>query len=97
MTSGTGNLSAEAKALLDVLAARLEAAAQPGAPAHGERCTGCPICAAITYLKEHRELSGQLASGALLIVGALRQYLDHAPTGTSPSPTREPVQHIDIT
>ena len=97
------NLASEARALLDVLSLRLEQAAQPSAPAgphDSTRCTGCPICATLTYLKEHRELSTQRAQGTLLIVTALRQYLDNsAPDGDNGGP-RTPasttVQHIDI-
>ena len=76
--------------LLDVLADKLQTASAtagetPGATAagppaaeHPARCTGCPICATLTYLADHRELSAQLAQGALLIVGAVRQYLDQS-------------------
>ena len=113
------SLGVEARELLDVLAAKLGSASAPAdkAPAdsdattpaaeHPARCTGCPICAALTYLGDHRELSAQLAQGALLIVGAVRQYLDHpsmspaAPTASSaasPSdPSQASVQRIDIT
>ena len=97
------SLGVEARALLDVLAAKLETAARPADPtgshprsapepepppatAHPPRCTGCPVCVAISYLADHRELSAQLAQGALLIVGAVRQYLDHSPV-TSPAPS----------
>jgi hypothetical protein len=95
------NLGAEARALLDVLSHRLEQAAQPASAAElhdGTRCTSCPICAALAYLKEHRELSTQLAQGALLIVTALRQYLDNSATGTGPAskPASTAVQHIVI-
>lgn len=101
---GHENLGAEARALLDVLSSKLEQAAEPtpvsgtAEPHDSIRCTGCPICAALTYLKEHRELSTQLAAGALLIVTALRQYLDHSGSAGSPSPQPPAtVQHIDIT
>jgi hypothetical protein len=93
-------LGAEARALLDVLSEKLEQAAQPTGETHDPtRCTSCPICAAMTYLKEHRELSTQLAQGALLVVSALRQYLDHPTGGGAPTgrPASNTVQHIDIT
>lgn len=97
------SLGVEARALLDVLAEKLESAAarEPGAGTDPEghppgfRCTGCPLCAAVTYLKDHQELSAQLAQGALLIVGAVRQYLEKPPT--SPDPSQASVQRIDIT
>lgn len=109
------SLAIEARALLDVLAAKLEAASRdaPAAEApvdapgddHPARCTGCPLCATLTYLHDHRELSAQLAQGALLIVGAVRQYLEQplaapAPPPASsrpPDPSRASVQRIDIT
>ena len=108
---GHESLGAEARALLEVLSTRLEQAAQPtpdpvpdsvpdSAPGQHDstRCTGCPICAGLTYLKDHRELSNQLAQGALLIVTALRQYLDNSGTGGADTsrPTPATVQHIDI-
>lgn len=102
---GHDSLGAEARALLDVLTERLESAAgtadtapstpTAGEPPHNVRCTGCPICAGLTYLREHRELSTQLAQGALLIVAALRQYLD-SPAAGGPTPTPSAVQHIAI-
>lgn len=115
------SLGLEARALLEVLAEKLETAAAsrggteaapdqtpddaPHEQGHppGTRCTGCPICATLTYLKDHQELSAQLAQGALLIVGAVRQYLEHpsAPRSTSSSSSSSPstawVQRIDIT
>jgi hypothetical protein len=119
--TGHQSLGVEARALLDVLAEKLAAASRvpadataaavpdatvdDGAPPHPPRCAGCPLCAALTYLSDHRELSAQLAQGALLVVGAVRQYLDHpfpatsAPSSSSPSPAPPPatVQRIDIT
>lgn len=121
------SLAVEARALLDVLDAKLQAVTTPlpdtaepaadehdtsepdtAAADHPPRCAGCPVCATLTYLADHRELSTQFAQGALLIVGALRQYLEQAPsaqsghpapsaqsTHTAPSPAS--VQHIDIT
>ena len=47
----------------------------------------------MTYLDDHRDLAAQLAQGGLLIVGALRQYLDQ-PATTAAAP--ESVQRIDI-
>ncbi len=104
------SLGVEARALLDVLADKLRTTAQPAdgetpappsAAEHPARCTGCPICATLTYLADHRELSAQLAQGALLIVGAVRQYLDQSPgSPTAPSaasPPQASVQRIDIT
>ena len=110
------SLGVEARALLDVLADKLQTASAtagetPGATAagppaaeHPARCTGCPICATLTYLADHRELSAQLAQGALLIVGAVRQYLDQSPgsptapsTASPPAPSQASVQRIDIT
>lgn len=103
---GHDSLSAEARALLEVLEHKLgTAAATPPAAEHDSvRCTGCPICVALTYLKDHRELSAQLAQGALLIVAALRQYLDQPgaprstahPTPGGPTAPSATVQHIDI-
>ena len=90
---GHDTLAKEAVALMDALTVRLEktAAAEP----HDvQRCTGCPLCAALTYLDGHRELAAQLAQGALLVLSALRQYLDQPTAATSPAP--EPVQRIDI-
>lgn len=102
------SLGVEARALLDVLVEKLETTASretsaPAAPSAGSaaehppgvRCTGCPLCAAVTYLKDHQELSAQLAQGALLIVGAVRQYLEKP--STSPDPSQATVQRIDIT
>ncbi len=99
------SLGVEARALLDAVAEKLQAAAAPAAQPEtephppGARCTGCPVCATLTYLKDHQELSAQLAQGALLIVGAVRQYLEHpaAPPSASTSPSTAWVQHIDIT
>jgi hypothetical protein len=98
------SLGVEARALLDVLAEKLQAAAatvpdltepdgsesdgseSEAAADHPTRCAGCPVCATLTYLTDHRELSTQLAQGALLIVGALRQYLEQPPsTPSTPS------------
>ncbi|WP_111765250.1 hypothetical protein [Nakamurella deserti] len=114
--TGHQSLAVEARALLDVLADKLAAAARVPAgadpdtapadatPPHPPRCTGCPLCAALNHLADHRELSAQLAQGALLVVGAVRQYLDHpfpppsAPSSSSsPAPSPASVQRIDIT
>ncbi len=103
--TGHQSLAAEARALLDVVAEKLAAASTPGAPPepHPTRCTGCPFCAALTYLRDHRELSAQLSQGALLIVGAVRQYLDQPGAPVPPAHPRPPapppasVQRIDIT
>ena len=110
MTDPTGHqsLAAEARALLDVVAEKLAAAgrvdpAAAGADPPPPRCTGCPLCAALTYLRDHRELSAQLSQGALLIVGAVRQYLDQPGAPAPPTHPRPPapspasVQRIDIT
>ncbi|MEO5834165.1 MAG: hypothetical protein ABJA16_10480 [Nakamurella sp.] len=114
------SLGVEARALLEVLAEKLETAASRGgagaapdqtpddashAEGHpsGTRCTGCPICATLTYLKDHQELSVQLAQGALLVVGAVRQYLEQpsaarsTSSSSSSSPSTAWVQRIDIT
>jgi hypothetical protein len=92
---GHDSLANEAGALLDVLATRLQTAAERD-PAHErERCTGCPICVGLTYLDSHGELSAQLAHGALVIVNALRSYLNVS-AASADVPTAEPVQHIDI-
>lgn len=103
MSSTHGPLAAEAAALLEVIATKLEHAADPAPAAdadHDVRCTGCPLCAAMTYLKDHRELSAQVAQGALVIVGALRQYLDQhqdrTPAPTSGPPATSTVHPIDI-
>ncbi len=103
-----GTLAAEASAFLAALSERLEPLASgetdPVAePAPGQahdrfRCTGCPICAVITYAQADRsELAGQLAQGALLVVNALRGYLEqNRPGKTDTPPPAGSVQRIDI-
>jgi hypothetical protein len=91
------SLAKEASALLEVIAAKLEKTASSEQPHDRQRCTGCPVCVALTYLDDHRDVAAQLAQGGLLIVEALRQYLDQPAAGTAPAATSEPVQHIDIT
>lgn len=94
--AGHDSLAKEASALLEVIAAKLEQRAA-GEQSHDRvRCTGCPVCIALTYLDDHRDVAAQLAQGGLLIVGALRQYLEQPAGGTAPAATSEPVQRIDI-
>lgn len=74
-------LAAEAAAFLELLAGRLQRYAEPVGehPAHdGQRCAACPICVALTYLDEHREVGVQLAQGMLTVVTALRQHIPPA-------------------